>query len=129
MRSWLDAFLQQPHALPIDPGPGDKRISLTLSPSIVNAVAAHASCSASSALRRIAIQYLGTPAAAPVPPAVNSRETPVARMGKTKAPSIPKDNSPGGEVLAEWLIRVFFLLLIVVGSIFFTSRKRKQFEA
>lgn len=126
MRSWLDAFLQQPHALPIDPGPGDERISLTLSPSIVTAVAAHTGCSASSALRRIAIEHLGTPAAASLPPVVNRREAPVARTGQTKAPSIPKDGPPGGEVLAGWLIHVFFWLLVVGGIMFFTSRKTKQ---
>src|SRR6266849_3209581 len=89
MRSWLDAFLQQPHALPVDPGPGDERISLTLSPRIVNAVAAHSGCSASSALRRIAIERLRTfePAVASVLHAVNPRGTSIAGMARTKVPS------------------------------------------
>lgn len=131
MRSWLDAFLQQPHALPIDPGPGDERISLTLSPSIVNAVAAHSRCSVSSALRRIAIERLGNsePSAAPVPHAVYRSQTTVAGVGRTKVSSVPKDGAPGGKVLAEWLIHVFFWLLFVGGWMFLNSHKRKQSTA
>jgi hypothetical protein len=131
MRSWLDAFLQQPHTLPIDPGPGDGRISLTLSPSVVNAVATYSGCLPSSALRRIAIERLGAfeVAVASVPHAVNHRKTPVAGMGRAKGSSVPKDGTPGGQVLAGWLIHVFLWLLIVGGSMLFTSRKGKQSRA
>ena len=45
MRSWLEAFVQHPHALPNDPGPVDERISLTLSLNTVHDVAALAGSS------------------------------------------------------------------------------------
>jgi hypothetical protein len=58
MRSWLDDFVRQPHALPIDPGSGGGRISLTLPESTVKSVAAYCQCGISSALRRIAFEKL-----------------------------------------------------------------------
>jgi hypothetical protein len=58
MRSWLDDFVRQPHALPIDPGAGGGRISLTLPEGTVKSVAGYCQCGISSVLRRIAFEQL-----------------------------------------------------------------------
>jgi len=55
MRDWLGEFQRQPCQLPADPGPGEARISLTLPEAQVRAVAGYLRCSASTALRRIAL--------------------------------------------------------------------------
>jgi hypothetical protein len=119
MQSWLDAFLRHPRVLPCDPGPGDERISLSLSPGTVAAVAAYARCSHSSALRRIATERLrgsNAPAA--------SRPHGVSR---SRTPVVPAYGAPpGGGVLAEWLIHVFIWVLFVGASLFFNSRKSKE---
>jgi hypothetical protein len=128
MRSWLDAFLEQPHALPTDPGPGGERISLTLSPTAVDAVAAHAGCSPSSALRRIAAERLGASERATPSVSLPVNHSQTAGMERTDASSIPKDGAPGVGVLAVWLVHVFFWLLFVLGM-FFISRKGKQSSA
>jgi hypothetical protein len=55
MRTWLGDFLRQPYHFPADPGPGEARMSLTLPEALVQAVAAYLRCSASTALRRVAL--------------------------------------------------------------------------
>ena len=59
MRSWLVDFLRRPHSLPPDPGPGERRLSLTLSREEVLQVAGFLRCSPSVALRCVAAERLG----------------------------------------------------------------------
>jgi hypothetical protein len=59
MRSWIAEFLRQPQPLPLDPGPGQDRISLTLPGESVHALAGFLRCSPSEALRRVALNALG----------------------------------------------------------------------
>ena len=56
MRSWIKEFLDQPHALPPDPGAGEDRISLTLPAESVRGLAGFLRCSPSEALRRLALE-------------------------------------------------------------------------
>lgn len=58
MRSWLEDFLRDPYFLPPDPGSGDQRISLTLPQAAVQRASACLQCSASAALRRIAVEHV-----------------------------------------------------------------------
>ena len=139
MRSWLEDFLRQPHVLPGDPGPGDARISLTLPRNAVDSVAAHLRCSASSGLRRIAIERLGVvkPLAGSQAPRVPMGGTPLASAGQaawspsqlwTEAPNRAQDGPPMDKTLAEWLIPVLIWMLAFGGWLFFNFRKGKRTE-
>lgn len=140
-RTWLDAFLRDPHDVPADPGPGQARVSLTLPKVEVKAVAAYLQCTSSSALRRLAGEHLGTLSSmtasvshviAPGPavlkrmtmksPAGN-RRPPVA-SGATK-PNFVQDNKirfPGEVLVVGLLILVF---LSVMSWVLFISRRKK----
>jgi hypothetical protein len=125
MRASVDAFLWQPHPLPTDPGPGYERISLTLTETSVGAAAAYLQCSASSALRRIAIDALGGPR--------RGGATPKVCLPNTSAPaSIPwKDtatqgNASQGQAIAGALIQFLCSVLFVGGWLFFISRKKRS---
>jgi hypothetical protein len=63
MRSWLADFLRCPGGLPVDPGAGRSRISLSLPAEIVLQVTRVLRCSPSEALRRLAAHRLGVSAA------------------------------------------------------------------
>jgi hypothetical protein len=63
MRAWLGDFVRQPCQLPPDPGPGSARLSLTLPEALVQSVAAYLRCSASTALRRVALGATQPPVA------------------------------------------------------------------
>jgi hypothetical protein len=63
MRTWLGDFLRQPYHLPADPGPGGARMSLTLPEALVQAAAGYLRCSASTALRRVALGSTQPPVA------------------------------------------------------------------
>jgi hypothetical protein len=58
MRTWLEDFLRNPHALPPDPGSGYERVSLTLPESVVMSVASRCGSGVSSTLRRISAERL-----------------------------------------------------------------------
>lgn len=59
MRAWIGEFLRGPRPLPPDPGPGDRRMSLTLAADQVKQLAAVLGCPPSSALRRLAAERTG----------------------------------------------------------------------
>ena len=136
MRCWLEEFLRQPHTLPRDPGSGHGRISLTLSDSTVKAIAAYSRCSVSSALRRIAAERVGAPAASPsqVPqvkvahtyPGSTTISEPSARH-KTAAPHEMEglQGSPDGGAIVGVLIQ-FLLWVLVMGACFFLSSRKKK---
>lgn len=140
MRSWLEDFLRQPHALPGDPGPGDARISLTLPRNAVGAVAAHLRCSPSSGLRRIAIERLGAvkPLAGSQAPCVPMGGPPLARAGQaawspstphwTEAPNSAQDGPAMDKTLAELLIPVLIWMLAFGGWLYLNFRKGKRTE-
>jgi hypothetical protein len=58
MRRCIAEFLDRPHALPPDPGPGEDRISLTLPGESVRGLAGFLRCSPSEALRRLALEAI-----------------------------------------------------------------------
>src|SRR3974390_1448459 len=78
MRSWLADFLRCPRGLPVDPGAGQSRISLSLPAEIVLQVTRVLHCSPSEALRRLAARGLAVSAAtvavAPAPTAAPEKE-------------------------------------------------------
>jgi hypothetical protein len=112
MRIWLEDFLREPHALPSDPGPGDKRVSLTLPQDSVEAVSAYLRCSTSASLRRIAAEQLGTPEEQPETDyPLNSSEYP--------------DTSSRTGVIAGLLIHAFLWILLIGACFFFKSRKKR----
>jgi hypothetical protein len=123
MRASLDAFLRQPHPLPHDPGPGPERISLTLTERSVNAAAAYLQCSASSALRRIAIERLGVPRpATPVPSVfLLSTPAPTSILQKTPNPAptahrtetVQQDSASQGKAVVGALIQFLFSVLFL----------------
>jgi hypothetical protein len=142
IRTWLDAFLRDPHDILGDPGPGRARVSLTLPEPEVKAVAAHLQCTSSSALRRLAGEYLGT--ASPMTPSVpdmispgravpkrirpqspaRSRRTPLP--SGTTEPNFEQDNKirlQGGEVLVVGLLILVFLS--VMSWVLFISPKEE----
>jgi hypothetical protein len=141
-RTWLDAFLRDPHDILGDPGPGWARVSLTLPEVEVKGVAAYLQCTPSSALRRLAGEHLGTPGPMTAPvshviapgPAVSKRMTPKSPVRKrrlsvpsgTTEPNLEQDNKirlRGGEVLVVGLfILVFLSVMSWVSDI---SRKKK----
>ena len=139
MRSWLEAFLREPHPLPPDPGPGYERISMTLSQGVVNAVSAHLGCSASAALRRIAVERTGAriPTAVLVSRAIHPDGTaPQMRGGraawgraagqpKTGTSGTPQNNpSEAGAVIGA-LVHGFLWILFMVAWFILTFRKKK----
>jgi hypothetical protein len=63
MRTLLGDFLRQPCQLPPDPGAGGARLSLTLPVALVESVATYLRCSASTALRRVALGATQPPVA------------------------------------------------------------------
>jgi len=143
MRTWLDAFIRQPHPLPLDPGPGDERVSLTLSESDVNTVISHLQCSASAALRRIAANRLEVPILAAMPvarviaparPAWAStrrevswnripRERSIARLTR------PTDSPSYKASILGWLVQFLIWALFMAVLFFFISRKKESFKA
>jgi hypothetical protein len=134
MRASLDAFLCQPHPLPRDPGPGHERISLTLSEPSVNEAAAYLQCSASSALRRIAIHGLGAPRRTAIPtdslssqpaPASVGRTTPNPAMPPERTKTGPQDSTSQGQAIAAALIQFLCSFLFLGVWLFFISHKKK----
>ncbi len=127
MRSWLDDFVRMPRALPVDPGSGDGRVSLTLPESTVNSVADHCQCGISSALRRIAFERLGRRtkgqrsgydvAAAPNPCHYGS---PLRDTGSIL------DSSSAANPLPALVINAILWILVVGIWIFFRSRKNRN---
>lgn len=59
VRAWLASYLQRPHPMPVDPGPGVGRTSLSLPRRPVRVLAALLDCAPSSALRRLIASHLG----------------------------------------------------------------------
>ncbi len=135
MRASVDAFLRRPHPLPKDPGPGYKRISLTLTDTSVAAAAAYLQCTASSALRRIANDGLGAPrrnsihnAFFPSTPAPTSiRRTPPNPVFTTPPTETdPRGSSSRGYGLAGAVIQFVCSALLLGVWFFFTSHKKKS---
>jgi hypothetical protein len=102
MRSWLADFLRQPHALPADPGSGEKRISLTLPPQLVRDAASFLSCSPSAALRRIAAERLGMSPDIAQGPASNA-SYPSRYLASSQAPARPVLGNPRTGFKAPYL--------------------------
>jgi hypothetical protein len=136
MRALVDAFLRQPHPLPRDPGPGYERISLTLTETSVNAAAAYLQCSASSALRRIAIGEPGDPRRASIPngpfpnmmpaPASIRRTTPNLALNPQRTETSPRGSASKGQSIAGALIQFLCSALFLGVWLFFISRKKKS---
>jgi hypothetical protein len=140
-RTWLDAFLRNPHDILGDPGPGRMRVSLTLPETEVKAVAAYLECTTSSALRRLASEHLGTPGSMTTPvlnvmgpgPTVSKRMTPKSPAGnrrprvpsRTKEANFEQDNKIRfqGEALVVGLF--VFVFLSVMSWVLDISRKKK----
>jgi hypothetical protein len=142
MRSWLDAFLRQPHLLPADPGPGDARVSLTLDQSAVDAVATRLRSSKSSALRQIAAEHLKaqSPLAAQAPrpilagPRAPTNSTVGGRRAwphpsTTREAQIRQDRPSPEKAMAAALIQFLLSILSVDIWLFFVSRKKKPGKA
>lgn len=108
MRSWLDDFVRQPHALPIDPGSGGGRISLMLPESTVKSVTAYCQCGISSALRRIAFDQL---------------EGRMASPGYDGSPAILHDTGSAANPIPVLLMNAVLWILVVGVWIFVRSRK------
>ena len=120
MRSWLEAYLRAPCALPHDPGPGDKRVSLTLPQDLVEAVSGHLRCSNSAALRRIALEQVGIPE-------IESQEVESDYDASPTASSRSEHSvafSHAGS-MAGLLVHAFLWILFMGAMLFFRSRKRK----
>jgi|SRR4029077_5289157 len=107
IRSWLDDFVRQPHALPIDPGSGNGRVSLTLPEGTVNSVAASCQCPISSALRRIAFERL-------------TNRTPGLRD-----PAYALKNGSATNPLPALVVNALLWILVVGMWIFSRSREKK----
>jgi hypothetical protein len=139
-RTWLDAFLGEPHDILQDPGPGQARVSLTLPEAEVKAVAAYLRCSPSSALRRLAGERLRTssPMTTPAPhviaprPATLKSMTPQSPAGtrppapaRTTALTPQQDNKLRFQ--GEALVAVVFvsMILLLMAWFLFVSRKKK----
>lgn len=141
MRDWLDAFLRQPHPLPHDPGPGDERVSLTLTENSVHAAAANLKCPASSALRRIAIERLGIPRPAVAPvllvldPGMPTTVTPGRQADRDRIPgargpgTIPQNRALNGDEMAGALIQFLLCVLLLGGWHFLNFSKKKDAKA
>lgn len=129
MRLWLDDFLRQPHTLPPDPGSGYGRVSLTLPQPAVSAVAAYCRCDVSSALRRIAVERLGTSRSTAGQPGVPA---PTARIVDGEAEwdrAAPQYSLSQAGAIAMMLIPTFLWILIIAAYFIFNSRKRKMSKA
>lgn len=120
MRSWLEKYLHAPHALPHDPGPGDVRVSLTLSRDLLAAVSGHLRCSTSAALRRIAAEQVGASE-------IESQqaESDYDAYPTTGAPSEHPGTSSQAAAMAGLLIHAFLWVLLMGAWLFCRSRKRK----
>jgi len=79
MRAWLADYLRQPGPLPLDPGPGDARVSLSLPRRPVKVLAALLECSVSASLRRLSVGRLQ-----PLPPSRGA--SPNLLPGRLQAP-------------------------------------------
>ena len=120
MRSWLHAFICQPHPLPPDPGSGYGRVSLTLPADAVNAVATYSKSAVSSALRRIAAERLG----------VESLRSPQVYSADHPARAIPSsgrshDKFQSGDEIAGMLISFVIWIIFIGIAIFVASSRRK----
>jgi hypothetical protein len=134
MRASLDTFLGQPHPLPWDPGPGHQRISLTLADTSVVAAAAYLRCSASSALRRIAVDGLEPPRRTAIPNEILTSTSAAASILLTtpNSPLTPKRTKTGPQESASRrrdlggaLIQFSCSLLLIGVWLFFISRKKR----
>jgi hypothetical protein len=134
MRTWLGDFLRQPCQLPPDPGPGGARLSLTLPEALVQSVAAYLRCSASTALRRVAL------GATQPPVAVLDAQTELeARQGvwDSSESAVRTMDQRGGSDLASikvkgipgTIVSGLITLLAVVIWIFVSARKGKSANA
>lgn len=121
MRSWLEEFLRQPHPLPPDPGSGYGRVSLTLTPDAVSAVATYCKCDISSALRRIAVERLGVKSSS-----VSQVYRVTGSTGRIPNAGSSHDNSqPGNEIAAA--VICFLVWIIFVGiAVVVAFRKGKD---
>ena len=135
MRSWLNDFLRNPHALPPDPGSGYERTSLTLPRELVAHVAGYLRCSPSTALRRLAQERLSPKPPTTISPPTIPRPAPFATPAQTfrTAPPVPrhpvatgprsishqdKVAAAIGQVIAGALsLAIVFLVLYVSGKL------------
>jgi hypothetical protein len=134
MRVWLGDFQREPRHLPEDPGPGEARISLTLPEAQVRAVAGYLRCSASTALRRVALGATQPPVAVLAAQAeLEARHG--ARDSSDSAVRI-KDQRGGSELasikvkgIPGTIVSGLITLLAVVIWIFVITRKGKSTNA
>jgi hypothetical protein len=134
MRTWLGDFLRRPCQLPADPGPGEARMSLTLPEALVQAVAACLHCSASTALRRVALGATQPPVAV-----LSAQAELEARHGvrDSSDSAVRTKDQRGGSDLASikvkgipgTIVSGVITLLAVVIWIFVITRKGKSTNA
>lgn len=79
VRGWLQAFFQRPCPLPVDPGAGEARVSLSVPPRAVKVLEGITGDSASAALRRVIAAH------SPALPAFRSRMPAAALPGRPLA--------------------------------------------
>jgi hypothetical protein len=139
MRSWITEFLRQPYALPLDPGPGEDRMSLTgcrlpLPSESVHALAGFLRCSPSEALRRLAAKAIG-PSAAVTP---DQRKlvsedalwtAPQATARPRAVQPSPRSTTDAGNQLIGLIAQVLVMGLALLVWFFFSSRKERNHES
>jgi hypothetical protein len=133
MRSWVAEFLNEPHSLPPDPGPGEGRISVTLPGESVQALAGFLHCTPSEALRRLALK------ATQPSRAVRAAQRHLAATSEVWAQSTDpawyetedgeEDLKPAMEdVIFQVIVSAFFPLLVCAVLLFFHYREKKREE-
>jgi len=134
MRTWLGDFLRQPYHLPADPGPGGARMSLTLPEALVQAVAGYLRCSASTALRRVALGSTQPPVA--VLTAQAELEARYSVRDSSDSATRTKDQRGGCDLasikvkgIPGTIVSGLITLLAVVIWIFVITRKGKSTNA
>ncbi len=104
VRRFLVGFLQRPRNLPVDPGPGEGKISLSLPARAVKVLSGLVDDTESGALRRLIAENIrALPAAKPVPRLLAPRTPAVVQPSSWASPAItPGVSLPAyGRILGE----------------------------